>query len=273
MIFKPNSTFINKQGMSSKEETNQSIMDVFKTRIFSPVMSGFIISWLVINWEIPYATLFLSAEDIAPINKIGYIKFVIKTYDRQQWMLVWKPSLFALGFTLILPVFKYGIDYYIEWIKKIYLRGIEKLQKDYPLLKERNQKIEESSRRIKDEFVDIFVVEKIISFEKFMKGTWRIIFNPTHQEFNSVYYADNKFYAQNENSKLLFECEYIGLNSQDNSVDLNINKRFDHGFEGRYRLMIADREKLIFRSIASPGYDISLYRVSYISNISTQITI
>lgn len=248
--------------MPNQDKDNQSLIDIFKTRIFSPIMSGFIISWLVINWEIPYATLFLSAEDIEPINKIDYIKCIIANYDCPQWELFWKPFLYAIVITLISPLLKYIIDYYIERIRKEYNFRLEKLQKNYFLLSERNTQYENSSKRIKEEFVN-YLLNDTITFDKFLDGEWRVIFNPKHLEYHFVYYRDKKFFARDQNSKFLFECIYIGYNDERKAVLIEIDKRFDNGFSGLYTLKIEDRENLQFNSNAHGGNDIVLQRVSY----------
>ncbi|MFN8417190.1 MAG: hypothetical protein U0U66_12740 [Cytophagaceae bacterium] len=260
--------------MSEKEQDSQSLLELFKTRIFSPIMSGFIISWLVINWEIPYATLFLSAEDIEPINKVGYIKFIIKTYDHPQCNLFWFPLLFSIGFTLISPIIKYGTDYYIEWIKKKYILYTERLENNYFRLKDRNERLEESSKRIKQEFISLLLLSKKISFEEFMEGDWRIFFNMNndYKEYYSVFYRDNKFYAR-EGSKFLFECVYVGYDDPQKAVLLEVKGRFDKGYEGRYILRLIDRENLQFNSFTQGGHDIILQRMSYPNNQYSGINI
>src|SRR5690606_8544980 len=79
-----------------------SINRLLRDRISSPLYSTFIISWLVINWKIPFLTFFVSEERIDS-NKIDYI---VSNY------LNWRYGLgLPLASTLILLLIIPFIDY------------------------------------------------------------------------------------------------------------------------------------------------------------------
>ena len=50
-----------------------SIYKLIRERVGSPLYGTLIISWLIINWKIPYLTLFVSEKTIAPATKIDFI--------------------------------------------------------------------------------------------------------------------------------------------------------------------------------------------------------
>lgn len=75
------------------------------TRLESPVSGTFILSWLVVNWQIPIALVF----GIDDINRITYIEKFLNVSN--WWYLVWIPLTSTAVFLLLLPLLrrKYSI--------------------------------------------------------------------------------------------------------------------------------------------------------------------
>src|SRR5690606_4964283 len=51
----------------------KSFFETFKERISNPLISSFIIAWLVVNWKITIGLLFYN---IAELNRDGYISYI-----------------------------------------------------------------------------------------------------------------------------------------------------------------------------------------------------
>jgi hypothetical protein len=84
-------------------ELGASIQKTLKDRVSSPLYGSFIISWLIINWQIPYVTIFESNTTLAQ-SKISFIKSYLQTHDFQT---IWVPICTTLILVTLGPLFSY----------------------------------------------------------------------------------------------------------------------------------------------------------------------
>jgi hypothetical protein len=90
-------------------EVRTTFIEVFGDRLKSHTLGGFVLAWLAIHWEVTYATLLLSSDELptyddqnVPIlNKLDYVKTLKYTWgDNYGW-----PLLFALVVPILAHLF------------------------------------------------------------------------------------------------------------------------------------------------------------------------
>lgn len=91
-------------------EIKKSVSSIFVERVSSPFYGSFIFSWVVWNWKIVYLTIFISQENIKPLNKIEYI---LLHYNNLYYLLLW-PFLSAIFLVTVVPLLS-------NWLFKVYL--------------------------------------------------------------------------------------------------------------------------------------------------------
>lgn len=88
-------------------ELTKSIKAVLYERIQSPLAGTFLISWLVWNWKIIYATFFISEYKLGGTR----IDYIISIADENY--MIWYPIYSTLIIIIILPIFSY-LAYWIS---------------------------------------------------------------------------------------------------------------------------------------------------------------
>lgn len=86
------------------EETVKEVKEFFqefKHRISSPLFGSFIISWLLINWEIPITLLFYKQEYVYRDFKASYVDAIREYYS--IWRCILFPFLTSLFYTFVYP--------------------------------------------------------------------------------------------------------------------------------------------------------------------------
>jgi hypothetical protein len=94
-------------------------------RFSSPFFSAFILSWLVINWKVPFALLRFNHADL---NREGYdtfFQFVPAVVTSQSGL--WYPLSAAIGYSFLYPAFKNLIiawhEFTAKWGSKLNLKA------------------------------------------------------------------------------------------------------------------------------------------------------
>lgn len=97
----------------------EKITDFFKElkdRLSNPFISSFIISWMVVNWNLVVALCIYKREDFKLIGKKGFIDYA-ETFDDDK-ALLWKPLLLAISYTFLFPFFRNVILTSQAWFKR-----------------------------------------------------------------------------------------------------------------------------------------------------------
>lgn len=84
-------------------EKINSILENIKERLSNPLIFSFLISWILINWDVTVALLWY---DPPQVDKGHYslIKYIAD--NTSWWNSIWKPLLFAIGYTALIPIIK-----------------------------------------------------------------------------------------------------------------------------------------------------------------------
>lgn len=85
-----------------------------KERFSSPFFSAFVISWLFLNWKIPIALIFYKHQDVLRDGYKSFINLIEK--NSSWWNNFWLPTLFALAYTFLFPVFRNVIQAFNAWV-------------------------------------------------------------------------------------------------------------------------------------------------------------
>ena len=92
------------------------IFESIKERLSNPLVFSFLCSWLILNWKITLGVFWL---DISQINNFGYrtiFDFVSHELNWEDGF--WLPLVFALLYTICMPVIRALIEVLYVWIEK-----------------------------------------------------------------------------------------------------------------------------------------------------------
>lgn len=88
-----------------------------KLRVSNPLISSFIISWLIINWRIPIALIFYKHDELSKDKLISYFDLIVKNFSAVNCIFI--PILAALIYTFVFPLIKMLISAFYTYIQKI----------------------------------------------------------------------------------------------------------------------------------------------------------
>ncbi len=93
------------------EKLNE-VLTSLKERFSNPLIISFLISWLVINWEVPLAILFYNSRgrNGIPQELIDYLSGYSSSYNLIAW-----PLAFAVGYTILSPIVRNFISAFYTW--------------------------------------------------------------------------------------------------------------------------------------------------------------
>jgi hypothetical protein len=97
----------------------EKISDFFKDikdRLSSPLLSSFIIAWLITNWRIPIGLLFYKIDDLKLDGYNSYDDLINRNINLNN-SLSWPLSI-ALFYTFIFPIIKNVILAFSAWVKR-----------------------------------------------------------------------------------------------------------------------------------------------------------
>jgi hypothetical protein len=103
----------------AKYSAMEKITDFFKEikeRLSNPFISSFLISWMVVNWNLVVALMFYNREDFKLIGKKGFIDYAQGFTDDSD--LFWTPLTIALGYTFVFPFLRNIILASQAWFKR-----------------------------------------------------------------------------------------------------------------------------------------------------------
>lgn len=96
----------------------EKITDFFKDirdRLSNPLFSSFIISWLIINWQIPVAFSFYNNETLKNDGYNSYMDLILSKWS--GWNYFGYPLLLALIYTFVFPFIRNGVFAFQTWIR------------------------------------------------------------------------------------------------------------------------------------------------------------
>lgn len=93
------------------EKLNE-ILDSIRERFSSPLIFSFLISWLIVNWQIPIAVVFY--ESSAPFGIPEDLLQYITAYSDGYRLLLW-PTLLSLAYTFLSPIVRNIVSAFYTW--------------------------------------------------------------------------------------------------------------------------------------------------------------
>lgn len=93
------------------EKLNE-ILDSIRERFSSPLIFSFLISWLIVNWQIPIAVVFY--ESSAPFGIPEDLLQYITAYSDGYRLLLW-PTLLSLAYTFLSPIVRNIVSAFFTW--------------------------------------------------------------------------------------------------------------------------------------------------------------
>ncbi len=224
-------------------------IDVVKERFRNPLFANFILSWLLINWKIPYLTLFVNEKSLGGETKLEAIMSIIYDYaEYRDWKLWIFPLLSALCVIGIYPAIFNLIEIirlrYQKWLKEIHEKWNgelipikakyenlerDKNQFDETILKDLKYSLYHFDNKLERLFCGMWIIE--IYHEKKPVQTYDNCYfkNGTFCSNESVLLYINDFQEHNKNqnrsySKALYFVTII-INNVPYKYDLNLNSR------------------------------------------------
>lgn len=95
----------------------KDFLDQLKVRLTNPLIFSFLISWMVIHWQIILGAFYLTQDDLKALKYSNFLDFVAANIDWCNGF--WKPLFWALVYTFLSPIVRLGIQYFNTWITKI----------------------------------------------------------------------------------------------------------------------------------------------------------
>lgn len=103
----------------------KEVISGIRERITNPLVSAFVLSWLVANWQFWYVLVFADTSDVLAFSgqasKYGYAQSLITIKSSLCY-----PLTFAILYVLVMPFIKGGIHLVVVWVKKRVTKRVEK---------------------------------------------------------------------------------------------------------------------------------------------------
>ncbi|MGY4385653.1 putative metal-binding transcription factor (methanogenesis marker protein 9) [Pedobacter sp. UYP24] len=89
----------------------KEIYDEFKDRISNPFTGSFVISWIILNYQIPVGLIFYKQSELLLDTHRSFIALIADTYNVENMLIF--PFLFALIYTFLVPLLTTEIKVYL----------------------------------------------------------------------------------------------------------------------------------------------------------------
>lgn len=106
----------------------KDFLDQIKVRLTNPLLFSFLISWMVIHWQIFVGAFYLSHNDLIALGHSNFLDFVKANIDWSNGF-VW-PLGYALLYTVASPLLRIGVQYLNTSLNKWGNNHIRKVAKD-----------------------------------------------------------------------------------------------------------------------------------------------
>lgn len=101
----------------------------FKSRLTNPLIVSFIISWLIVNWQVPVGVLGYKLDELKVDGYKSYSDLIEKNSSR--WNYLWHPLIYAAIYTFLFPVVRMYIVAFLSYMKKKSDNWNTEIMKDY----------------------------------------------------------------------------------------------------------------------------------------------
>jgi len=173
-------------------DIKESIVERFK----SPVLGNLIFSWLIINWQIPYVTFFVSEKSIHPYTKIEYIRKILESYDCFYWTVYIFPLIATTFMIVAYPWALRGAEAIIMWSRFWFTRFEERKAKDFVIVKQLNEELIKFQEKINSDF-RYRVLKQTYKLDDVFMGNWKIQFAHSGKEFLQCKLRNHAFINSN----------------------------------------------------------------------------
>jgi hypothetical protein len=187
-------------------ELTKSIKAVLYERIKSPLSGSFLLTWIVWNWKIIYATFFISENKLEGTR----IDYIINSSD--QLHLIWGPIASTIIILTIVPL----ISYYAYWLslvfKKMFIDKKNKIEGETLLTSKQSLELRRSLKEDLEK-VAIIVTEKeeeveqlkleIISIKELESNKNKVLIKENKELANKTKILDKENQDLNKINKIL----------------------------------------------------------------------
>lgn len=218
------------------------VSEAIKQRLTSPVFGSFFISWLIINWQVPYVTFFVDKDKLSD-SKLDFIVDYLNTTS--HWCLITIPLLTTIIYIFAYPWLKYLIDLMMVKINSMFAVQVEKIQDKERTLQELNDRLNKENKTLSDEW-RYMLSTKIISLNELFFGTWKVIFSDSMSEYKGCMFKANTFHTFDNN--ILFVILFKSSENDGRQIIVEITQRMDDGITGEYFLYLDKRDYIKLQS-------------------------
>lgn len=183
-----------------------------KSRVSNPLISSFIISWLIINWRIPIAFIFYNQADLIKDGYRSYFELVTKGYSLFNYLLI--PLAFSLVYTFGFPIIRTFISAFNTKIQKWSENWNLKISEGGSIPINKYLNLRENYKKQQQELKELIDTESEtkVKFEKLQKEHTEL-----YVSNNNNIAELNKWRTANEISKLNGRWEFTIVNSNFNN--------------------------------------------------------
>lgn len=106
----------------------KDFLDQIKIRLTNPLIFSFLISWVIIHWQIFVGGFYLSPIDLEEQNYSNFLEFIAANVN--WWNGLIYPLCSAIVYTILSPPIRIGIQLFNTWINKFGNNQIRKVATD-----------------------------------------------------------------------------------------------------------------------------------------------
>lgn len=181
---------------------SEELKTTLKERLRSPLFGNFIVSWLIVNWKIPYLTVFVSEKVLKGKTKIEEIKNIIDGYKSSvdwydsYWMMLFGWPFISMVFMILVYPFIFNwLEilrlYFQTWLKEIH----EKRDSDLLPIKVKYENLSREKNQLAKDMLEDFKYSlfqfKDNRVERLFAGRWTI---EIHEKNKSVLVYENCYF-------------------------------------------------------------------------------
>lgn len=256
------------------EEFKKSVNSILYERINSPFWGAVITSWIILNWEIIYVTLFIPSEKLTE-NKVEYIK----EYSRNNLDdLTWKPIVAVIFLLVVVPLISYCFYWlhltYNNW--KVDLK--RRLEKKIPLTIEDSIKLRDEIHQYEMKFLKLTqkkdeeisnLLEEIKLYEE-ENNKLKGIIQDYKNQINQFEKNEDSIRKQNE-FHLIFKGDWVYKIGEETKQIFRIVNKNEFEFRGKDRALYDLR---MIRKTGDDKFEILVYpQREYIEKDDNEIRI
>lgn len=270
----------------------KEIFSELNSRVKNPIINAFFISWIIVNWRIPFAMLFFNAEDFKKSNVSNIIEYVPTTGNWVNFIFV--PLLLAFAFQfvrLIASVFSTIINKWtvqsVRYFSKDSFISLSKYLRQRDVLDERQKSLEKLINSESETTIELAKIQNElndVNQEKIKLNSDLLSIRNAIESQNSKNNIEQIVgeYEINANSffahfNLLDINGIVNVNIKEKTFDLVANNNYSRVFNFDFIGNILGSEYYIIKIIGyldnSQGVFINSNNIIYIEKINNDIHI